>query len=213
MKFIIKCFEANYPESLGMLLIHNAPWIFSGKFPRSILSRLKHADSEIGIWKLIQGWMDPVVASKVHFTKSVNDLDKFISRNQIPKELKGDENWEYKYIEPEKDENAVMQDTSTRDSLMFDRLMISLKMVAATATWISATTFAEGKVDNEKVEELKSRRNAIVGDFQSNYWKLDPYIRERAIIDRTGVLQPGANVARNGKTNGETNGETNGKAK
>jgi hypothetical protein len=31
VKFILKCFEANYPESLGILLIHNAPWIFSGK--------------------------------------------------------------------------------------------------------------------------------------------------------------------------------------
>jgi hypothetical protein len=31
VKFIIKCFEANYPESLGLLLIHNAPWVFSGK--------------------------------------------------------------------------------------------------------------------------------------------------------------------------------------
>lgn len=31
VKFIIKCFEANYPESLGLLLIHNAPWVFSGE--------------------------------------------------------------------------------------------------------------------------------------------------------------------------------------
>lgn len=30
VKFILKCFEANYPESLGIMLIHNAPWIFSG---------------------------------------------------------------------------------------------------------------------------------------------------------------------------------------
>lgn len=30
VKFIIKCFEANYPESLGLLLIHNAPWVFAG---------------------------------------------------------------------------------------------------------------------------------------------------------------------------------------
>lgn len=30
VKFIIKCFEANYPESLGAVLIHQAPWIFSG---------------------------------------------------------------------------------------------------------------------------------------------------------------------------------------
>lgn len=31
VKFMIKCFEANYPESLGSVLIHNAPWIFQGK--------------------------------------------------------------------------------------------------------------------------------------------------------------------------------------
>ena len=58
--------------------------------------------------------MDPVVASKVHFTKSVADLDKFISRTQIPRELKGDEDWQYEYVEPKKDENAIMKDTATR---------------------------------------------------------------------------------------------------
>lgn len=29
VKFMVKCFEANYPESLGTVLIHKAPWIFS----------------------------------------------------------------------------------------------------------------------------------------------------------------------------------------
>lgn len=33
VKFMIKCFEANYPESLGSVLIHKAPWIFSSEFP------------------------------------------------------------------------------------------------------------------------------------------------------------------------------------
>ena len=28
VKFMIKVFEANYPESLGVVLIHNSPWIF-----------------------------------------------------------------------------------------------------------------------------------------------------------------------------------------
>lgn len=31
VKFIIKCFEANYPESLGAILIHNSPWVFKRK--------------------------------------------------------------------------------------------------------------------------------------------------------------------------------------
>lgn len=138
--------------------------------------------------------MDPVVASKVHFTRSVSDLDKYISRDQIPQELAGDEDWTYKYVEPLADENAVMKDTATRDSLMYERMMIGLRMLAATAAWVSATTFAEGKEDKAKVEELKNRRNAVVEEFKTNYWKLDPYIRARAIIDREGVLKAGGEV-------------------
>ncbi|KAJ5358774.1 uncharacterized protein N7496_011187 [Penicillium cataractarum] len=171
VKFIIKCFEANYPESLGQLLIHNAPWIFSG------------------IWRLIHGWMDPVVASKVHFTRSVNDLDKFITRDQIPRELAGDEDWEYKYIQPKEQENEIMQDTATRDSLMYERMMIGLRMLAATAAWVSATDSSAGKEHIDKVEELKMRRNGVIEEFRLNYWKLDPYIRARALIDRAGVLK------------------------
>lgn len=30
VRFMIKCFEANYPESLGTVAVHNAPWIFQG---------------------------------------------------------------------------------------------------------------------------------------------------------------------------------------
>lgn len=33
VKFMIKCFEANYPESLGAVLVHKAPWVFQGKPP------------------------------------------------------------------------------------------------------------------------------------------------------------------------------------
>ncbi|OKO94484.1 CRAL-TRIO domain-containing protein C3H8.02 [Penicillium subrubescens] len=185
VKFIIKCFEANYPESLGQLLIHNAPWIFSG------------------IWRLIHGWMDPVVASKVHFTRSVNDLDKYISRDQIPRELAGDEDWQYEYIQPEDKENEIMQDTAKRDSLMYERMMIGLRMFAATAAWISATDYSKGEEDKGKVEELKARRNGIIEEFRRNYWKLDPYIRARALIDRAGVLKGDGTVVVGGGSNGD----------
>ena len=32
VKFMIKCFEANYPESLGVVLVHKSPWIFQGEY-------------------------------------------------------------------------------------------------------------------------------------------------------------------------------------
>ncbi len=31
VKFSTNIFEANYPETLGYILIHNAPWVFQGK--------------------------------------------------------------------------------------------------------------------------------------------------------------------------------------
>lgn len=147
--------------------------------------------------------MDPVVASKVHFTRSVNDLDKFIPRDQIPRELAGDEDWEYKYIQPEDTENDIMQDTATRDSLMYERMMIGLRMLAATAAWISATDYSGGKEDKGKVEELKVRRNGVIEEFRLNYWKLDPYIRARALIDRAGVLNGDGTVVVKTGANGD----------
>lgn len=137
----------------------------------------------------------------MHFTRSVDDLDRFIHRNQIPGELAGDENWEYKYIEPEDDENSIMRDTQTRDALMFERMMIGLRILATTAAWISAV---QGKEEQTTVDEIKSRRDAVVQEFRLNYWNLDPYIRERALIDRTGVLKPDGVVVENPDTNSET---------
>ncbi|MBE3049196.1 hypothetical protein IMZ48_43205 [Candidatus Bathyarchaeota archaeon] len=33
---MVKCFEANYPESLGTVLVYKAPWVFQGKHPFSL---------------------------------------------------------------------------------------------------------------------------------------------------------------------------------
>lgn len=151
--------------------------------------------------------MDPVVANKVHFTNSVDDLDNFIPRDQIPQELAGDEDWEYKYIAPDLDENDLMKDTETHDSILHERLMIGLKMAAATAAWISATIYSQGKEDKATVEEVKARRDAIIEKFRTSYWKLDPYVRARALTDRAGVLKPGGSVVRHSETNDEAKGK------
>ncbi|KAJ5100109.1 hypothetical protein N7532_007110 [Penicillium argentinense] len=172
VKFILKCFEANYPESLGIMLIHKAPWVFSG------------------IWKLIRGWMDPDIAAKVHFTNSVNDLEKFISRDQIVKELGGAEDWEYEYIEPEENENATMEDTTTRDALIRERQQIGEEFLGATSDWIEA---AKSK-DNTKVQSAASQRAYLAERLRVNYWKLDPYVRARLCLDRMRVIQKDGKV-------------------
>ncbi|RAL61984.1 hypothetical protein DID88_002473 [Monilinia fructigena] len=166
VKFMIKCFEANYPESLGVVLVHRAPWVFQG------------------IWKIIRGWLDPVVASKVHFTNTVDEMAEFVPRSQILKELGGDEDWEYKFIEPDPSENDKMKDTVTRDKLLKGREEIVDRYEKATLEWI-----------HEGVSpEIKSKRTALAKELRDDYWKLDPYVRARSLYDREGVISPGGKL-------------------
>src|ERR1700761_1175718 len=121
VKFMIKCFEANYPESLGSVLIHKAPWIFSS------------------IWNIIKGWLDPVVASKIHFTKNREDLEEFIAPERLPKELEGDEDWEYEYSEVQAGENVQMEDKEKRDVLVKQRHDLAKEIQDVTIDWIKAS--------------------------------------------------------------------------
>ncbi|KAL2268464.1 hypothetical protein VTJ83DRAFT_3310 [Remersonia thermophila] len=170
VKFMIKCFEANYPECLGTVLVHKAPWIFQG------------------IWKVIRGWLDPVVANKVHFTNNAKEMEAFIPLKHIPKDLDGDEDWTYAYVEPVENENARMRDTATRDRLLAARAELYKEYEAATLEWIRA---APG---SEEAERLKAARNDIAEKLRVGYWEVDPYVRARSYYDRIGVLQAGGKL-------------------
>ncbi|KAJ2978297.1 hypothetical protein NUW58_g7540 [Xylaria curta] len=165
VRFMIKCFEANYPESLGVVLVHKAPWVFQG------------------IWRIIRGWLDPVVASKVHFTNNVKDLEEFIARDKIPDEMDGTSGWSYEYIEPVPGENAKMSDTETRNKLIKEREALYEEFEHKTIEWIHED-------DATKRAAIKSDRSAIAQKLREQYWRLDPYIRSRTLYDRVGVIKP-----------------------
>ncbi|KAL1885840.1 phosphatidylinositol transfer protein csr1 [Paecilomyces lecythidis] len=172
VKFIIKCFEANFPESLGFILIHEAPWIFNS------------------IWKIIRGWLDPVVAAKVNFTYGVGDLEKFIARENIIKELGGDDPWEYKYLEVQPGENERMKDNAKRDEVLAKASTHHQELQDATKEWIVAAN----KGDQEAVKTWKAKREEIIEKVKEVYWELDPYIRARSYYDRAGVILPGGEI-------------------
>lgn len=71
VKFLITCLESYYPETLGACLIHKAPWVFST------------------VWGMITPLLDPVVASKIHFTKNLQDLEKHIDLGSVPVIISG----------------------------------------------------------------------------------------------------------------------------
>ncbi|KAI4283191.1 MAG: hypothetical protein L6R38_002344 [Xanthoria sp. 2 TBL-2021] len=162
VKFMIKCFEANYPESLGVVLVHKSPWIFHS------------------IWNIIKGWLDPVVAKKIHFTKNIEELEQFIDKSHIIKELGGDDPWEYSYVEPNVDENQIMSDENTTNRLLEERAKVVKEYESATQAWIS---------DSQNRKALQEKRNDLAERLRAGYWQLDPYVRARSLYDRTGMIR------------------------
>ncbi|KAG5518669.1 hypothetical protein PMAC_002638 [Pneumocystis sp. 'macacae'] len=156
IKFLIKCFEAHYPESMGICIVHKAPWI-------------------------IKGWLDPVVVKKIHFTNSCKELETYIDISQLIKELGGNDNWEYVYVEPVEGENDKMKDIETRDKLIQERVLLIQMFETLTRKWIL-------EKDEEISDRLLHERNLLAEDLSCNYWKLDPYIRARSFYDRIGAI-------------------------
>lgn len=171
VKFMIKCFEANYPESLGTVLVYKAPWVFNA------------------VWSIVRGWLDPVVAGKVSFVKNVDDLAKFVPRDQIPTDLGGDEDWVYKFPEPVAGENDRMKDGAARERIEAERKLVVDRYERAILQWVKAGTQAES------IEQRRAERDAIAEDLRKNYWVLDPYVRAWTLYDRMGVINPGGQLA------------------
>jgi hypothetical protein len=134
-----------------------------------------------GIWKIIRNLLDPVVANKVHFTNKTDDMEVFIEKSHIPKDLGGEEDWDYKYIPAIIGENEKMKDMTTKAQVEAERQKIVEDFEKATIGWI----------ENSSDEEMKKKRWELRLSLKENYWKLDPYIRSRSYYDRIGMIQPG----------------------
>jgi hypothetical protein len=145
------------------------------KRPGSFRVHILSAFLTLGIWNIIKGWLDPVVASKIHFTRSVADLEKFIPKSRIVKEMEGDEQFEYKYVEPVSGENDLIKDTATRDKIQEERNGMVERFEEFTKQWIAG-------------EDVTAQRDAVANELNENYWKLDPYIRARTLYDRIGAI-------------------------
>ena len=138
----------------------------------------------VGIWAIIKGWLDPKLAVRVSFTRTIDDLEEFIPRKAIPKDLDGDEAWKYEYVPPSSDENQRMKDTATRNALIAKRKEITENLGLATLTWASGRS----RGDLFLTDMIRERRAELIIQLSQNYWDLDPYIRARSLYDRLGVI-------------------------
>ncbi|KDE02582.1 hypothetical protein MVLG_06865 [Microbotryum lychnidis-dioicae p1A1 Lamole] len=157
--FIVKCLEAYYPESLNVMLIHNAPWVFQG------------------IWKVLGPMLDPVVRAKIDFTKSTDDLVVHIPRNHLVKELGGSSSWTWKYPPIKPGENAAQQDKEGRKRLQAERDDLIEQYTQLTRQWI--------KSDDPNIAK---QRRILMFKMRAQYFVLDPYIRGRGAYHRHGNI-------------------------
>ena len=124
----------------------------------------------------------------MHFTNNAKEMEAFIPIKHIPKDLEGEEDWTYQYVEPVEGENAKLADAETRDRLLAARAALYKEYEDATIEWIQSG--GEG----DKGAEIKAKRNAIAGRLREDYWNVDPYLRARSYYDRIGVLLPGGKL-------------------
>jgi len=113
-------------------------------------------------------------------------MEVFVPKSHIIKELNGDEDWSYHYVEPQPGENDKMKDTATRDKLLLEREELVKGFEKATVEWI------QGGIS--EVDGLKKRRNESANGLRDDYWRLDPYIRARSYYDRIGMINPGGKI-------------------
>ncbi|KAG0013181.1 hypothetical protein BGZ80_011244 [Entomortierella chlamydospora] len=163
VKYTIRSFEAYYPESLGVMLFHKAPLVFWG------------------VWKIIEPWLDPVVASKVRFTRSDKELTEYIDASHLPVKFGGLDKYTFEYIPPVPGENDRMSDIETKERLHDEWKAIMWKFEALTREWIACKT-TEGARPEDVIE---AERKQLAKELRVAYFKLDPYIRARTMYHRS----------------------------
>ncbi|KAF9189505.1 hypothetical protein BGZ51_009484 [Haplosporangium sp. Z 767] len=176
VKLLISLFEQMYPEVLSALILHNAPLVFWGA------------------WKIIEGWLDPVVATKIKFTYTAQDLLDLIPAEHLPDTFQGAglDKFQYKYLEPVPGENDLMKDEATKAQLIKEWNALCVQYDAKTHEWMSKNA---GEGDAQATEE----REAIAKALHTQYYKMEPYIRARNQFHRKdaqghSVLQPDGSV-------------------
>lgn len=156
--FILKCLEAYFPESLGILYIHNAPWIFSG------------------IWKILSPMLDPVVRAKVKFTKGPNDMTDRIPAERLTTELGGKVTNEFKFIEPQDGENDLHKDDKEKEERVNAYMELAKEYENVTSEWA------------KKGDSAVEKRNLLIKKLRVAQFHMEPYTRGKTIYHRDGTL-------------------------
>ncbi|KAJ1666851.1 phosphatidylinositol transfer protein csr1 [Coemansia sp. RSA 1813] len=169
VKTFLKFLEAYYPECLGICIVYNGPWWFSG------------------VWKLISPLLDPVVAAKVQFAQKPEGLLKFIDAKELLEIRGGKDKYVYKYVMPEPNENKLMFDAEARQYAAKKLGVAHEEFIRATIEW----TDSKEAGDDDGFAAAATKRIELSDLVVNAARGLDKYTRARHFYHRTGVLSNG----------------------
>ncbi|KAJ3126812.1 hypothetical protein HK098_007106 [Nowakowskiella sp. JEL0407] len=192
-KFLVSTLEAHYPESLGAIMILNAPWLFQG------------------FWSLVKPLLDPVVANKVHFVKDA-ELLNFISKDNIPpafafvldpataastKKKEKDAAKDppasgYKYIPPthEPKDPEEYKVKLQKYEIAVENFKSRTKKWSEPEFWEEVVSLTAEEEEARKLRDVAScqEREKSMIDLVECYAELAPFVRSKTYNDRVGNI-------------------------
>ncbi|CAO3635176.1 unnamed protein product [Cunninghamella echinulata] len=144
VKFLLGCFEAYYPETLGSCLIHKAPWVFST------------------VWTMITPLLDPVVASKIHFTKNINELATYVDMEVLPTFLTGKDEIKKNTVRPAAPPAGSLEKKKTPEYQDYEDVV--REYIHETQTWAKSDIPAS---DEKRKEQARKYRHATIKAAES----------------------------------------------
>lgn len=193
--FMAKTMESFYPETLGRVYVHGAPWIFKP------------------IWSILRPLLDPVVRDKVHLTWKVEELQDYVPAEHLPKDtMHGELDWSFTYPMPKEDENDIQNDTETAEELgtlyrnacmEFEYATRALARAYGDAALSDAKgtgirpkfgrSHKDGAEDDEDwepegVASLRANRDILATKVRVAWLKYKPYVIGTLKYDRWGVI-------------------------
>lgn len=130
---------------------------------------------------MIRPLLDPVIASKIKFTKTSKDLQEFIAPENLQTCYGGQDKWEYQYLEPVAGENGLMK-TAKKNEIVAERDALILGFERLTAQWISLDPVST------EARQKNAERGELIAQLRESFWRSDPYMRARTHYHRLGVI-------------------------
>ena len=163
LKFLINLLQNSYPESLGLALIINAPWLFNG------------------CWFIIKPWLDPSIQNKIHFITNLEHLKKYVDQDNLPKRFQGNLA-DFNYLPPNEQDQFILstirQDFLGQSKATQNHYEASKAYLHSTFEWINS--------DHNQL--LIEQRNKSLQQLIYSYEQLLPYISTQTHYHRTDLI-------------------------